>query len=69
MKNKVPPLTLEDLGVPTAEINREFIIRLDQGQEYIVNRIAEISKILEHLSSIQSALALRVTALEGVGDQ
>lgn len=41
-KKEVPPLTLEDLGIPTPEINREFIKLLDQGEKYIIEQIANI---------------------------
>ena len=54
--SKIPPLTLEDLGVPTPEINREFIKRINQGLEYLTNRIADlqgdiadIKLLLEHI--------------------
>ena len=50
--------------VPTAEINREFIKRINQGLEYLTEQIADIKLILGHLTSINSGLALRVTALE-----
>ena len=44
--------------------NREHIKRLYQGADYLTDRIAELSKIIEHITSICSGLALRVTALE-----
>lgn len=47
--NEIPPLTLEDLGVPTPEINREFIIRINQGLEYLTDRIVELQIELDKL--------------------
>ena len=38
----IPPLKLEDLGIPTPEVNREFIIRLNEGIEYLTGRIADL---------------------------
>ena len=40
--SRVPPLTLEDLGVPTPEVNREHIKRINQGLEYLTNRVADL---------------------------
>ena len=55
----------------TPEINREFINRLNDGEKYIIEQIANlkgelasIKLILGHLTSISSGANLRITALE-----
>lgn len=52
--SKVPPLTLEDLGVPTAAINKEYIIRLQQGIEYLTNRIADLQIEINKLKEMRA---------------
>ena len=43
-KKKVPPLTLEDLGVPTPETNREHIARLYEMLNRIIIDLADLKK-------------------------
>ena len=42
----------------------EYANGLGSRIDYLTDRIAELSKIIEHITSICSGLALRVTALE-----
>ena len=43
-KKKVPPLTLEDLGVPTPETNREHIARLYEMLNRIIIDLADLKE-------------------------
>jgi len=48
---EVPPLTLEDLGIPTPETNREHIRRLSTQIESIIDGMAELRTHLTNLEA------------------
>jgi len=43
-RHGVPPLTLEDLGVPTPETNREHIKRIYEILERVIEGLAELKE-------------------------
>ena len=49
--SEVPPLTLEDLGIPTPETNRELIKRLSAHIESIIDGMANLRTQLTDLEA------------------
>lgn len=64
MTEEIPPLTLESLGVPTPESNKEHIKRLYARIDSIIVGMAEIEARYNPIVRIEK-LDARMTKIEG----